>query len=126
LSNEDYRAALERISKMAGEDSSQKTIPAKHPLVGAGVHWKDERGYTRHKATIIEVISSGSTQVGDLALLQYFDWIIGEPSTRRLVRLSELASSEQWVLYSSVEEMNAHYERIDRYQNENIQNADGD
>ena len=111
--------------KLETTDRARQAKPPKHPLVGAGLHWRDERGYTQNQATIVAVIPSGNAQVGDLALIQYFEWIIGGISTRRLVALSELASSEQWVLYSSVDEMNDHYERVDEHRNDHIRrNAD--
>jgi hypothetical protein len=91
--------------------SRRKTEPA-HPLVGAGVHYKDENGVVQNQAAIVAVIPGGG-HLGDLALLQYFEWFTGSPSTRRLVSLSELAASDRWVLYRDVDEMNDHYERVD-------------
>lgn len=94
---------------------SPASLPLKHQLVGAGLHWKDRNGCVQNQAEIIAIIPSGCTIVGDLALIQYFDWIVGHSSTRRLIPLRDLAASEQWVFYSSVEEMNDHYERVDQY-----------
>lgn len=91
----------------------------KHPLAGAGLHYKDEHERVLNQAMIVEVIPSNSA-VGDLALIQYFEWFIGAPSTRRLIPLSELASSDRWVFYSSVDEMNDHYERVDGHRSEAI------
>jgi hypothetical protein len=95
---------------------ASKPIPtkAKHPLVGAGVHCKDKDGCVQNQAVILEVVPSGSS-VGDLALIQYFEWLVGEPSTRRLLPLTELASSDRWVFYADAEEMNDHYQRVDRH-----------
>lgn len=113
---------------MPDYSNSQRTVTItrlqKHPLIGAGLHWRDERGYTQNQAMIVDVFPSGSPQAGDLALIQYFEWIIGERSTRRLIALAELASSDQWVLYSSVDEMNDHYERVDHHRNDHIRNAE--
>jgi hypothetical protein len=86
---------------------------AKHPLIDASVHFKDADGCVERQAAVLAVIPSGSTATGNLVLLQFFDWFMGEPSTRRLIPLSELESSERWVLYASVDEMNEHYERVD-------------
>ena len=91
----------------------------KHPLVGAGLHYKDEHGRVLNQVSIVAVIPSNSA-VGDLALIQYFEWMSGEPSTRRLIPLSELASSDRWVLYSSVAEMNDHFQRSDEGRNSAI------
>jgi hypothetical protein len=87
-----------------------------HPLIGAGLHYKDEHGRVLNQVSIVAVIASNSA-AGDLALIQYFEWISGEPSTRRLIPLSELASSDRWVLYSSVAEMKDHFERSDEGRN---------
>jgi hypothetical protein len=94
------------------------TTKAKHPLVGAGLHYKDEDGCVQNQAVILEVVSSGSS-VGDLALIQYFEWFGGEPSTRRLLPLTELANSDRWVFYADVEEMKDHHERVDRHHPKN-------
>lgn len=98
-------------------DASTTPNPT-HPLVGAGLHRKDADGVVQNQAQIVAVVPSGSSATGDLALIQHFDWIMGEPSTRRLVPLAELASGDRWVLYASIEEMNDHYERVDKRQNE--------
>jgi hypothetical protein len=97
---------------------------AKHPLIGTGLHWKDEDGAVQHQAVVVDVVPSGNAAVGDLALIQYFEWPMGEPSTRRLIPLVELASAapgkDRWVLYRDVDDMNDHYERRDKHQNEHI------
>jgi hypothetical protein len=110
------------ISKTASAITADTTTK-KHPLEGAGLHYKDENGYVQHQAVIVTVISSGNTTIGDLALIQYFEWVSGGPSTRRLISLSEMASTDQWVFYSSVEEMKDHYERVDRYEKGDIPEA---
>jgi hypothetical protein len=94
--------------------SAPKLNTSEHPLLNAGVHFKDENGCVESQATIAAIISTNST-MGDLALLQYYEWFVGEASTRRLVPLSELASSDRWVLYRNLEEMNDHYERVDQH-----------
>lgn len=83
----------------------------KHPLVGAGLLSKNEDGSIKYQASVLEIIPSGSSTTGDLALIQLYEWIMGEPSTRLLVPLSELASS-QWVVFSDVEEMSKYYGRV--------------
>jgi hypothetical protein len=88
----------------------------KHPLVGAGLHYKDEHGRVLNQASIVAVIPSNSA-AGDLALIQYIEWMSGEASTRRLIPLSDLASSERWVLYGSAAEMSDHFERSDESRN---------
>jgi hypothetical protein len=100
--------------------TDQQPAAQKHPLEGAGLHWKNEHGGVQYQATIIKIVPSGNANIGDLALIQYYEWISGTPSTQRLIPLVELATS-QWVFYSSAEEMNDHYERVGRHQNEHIQ-----
>jgi hypothetical protein len=85
-----------------------------HPLLGAGLHYCDDEGVVKRQAAIVAVVPSHGAE-GDLVWLQYFEWVSGAPSRRRLVRLAELASSERWVLYRTLEEMNDHYERVDRH-----------
>ena len=94
-----------------------------HALVGAGLHCKDKSGKVQNQATVVAVIPSGNPTVGDLALVQYFEWGVGEPSTRRLVPLSEFAKSDRWVFYSSVDEMKDHYERVDKYRDRHVDAA---
>jgi hypothetical protein len=93
---------------------NKPTPRPQHPLVGTGLHFTDDDGIVERQAAIIEVVPSGSTTVGDLALIQYFEFFMGAPSTRRLIPLSELASTERWVFYASTEEMNEHYQRVDQ------------
>jgi hypothetical protein len=114
-----------RRRKPAGTEPAQTAAnpPPQHRLVGAGVHFNDENDCVRHQAVILDIVPSNDAAVGDLALLQYFDWLMGNPTTQRLVALSEMASSEQWVFYTDYEEMNDHYERVDAPRNEFIRNA---
>jgi hypothetical protein len=83
-----------------------------HPLIGRGLHYKDAHDRVSNQAKVIAVMPSG-TAMGDLVLIQYYAWVAGEPSTQRLLPLTELASSDRWVFYENTEEMNDHYERID-------------
>ena len=83
-----------------------------HPLVGAGVHFKDDKGEIVNQAMIVAVVPSNAAAVGDLVLLQYFSWIAGDPTNRRLIPLATLASSKAWALYKSVDEMNSEYEYV--------------
>ena len=93
---------------------------ARHPLVGAGVHYKDEHGRIRHQAAILAVFPSNCATTGDLVLLQVFAWVMGGASTQRVLPLIEMASSERWVIYQSTEEMNAHYRSVDSHQDGHI------
>jgi hypothetical protein len=106
---------------MANSTRSKRRAPvSKHPLVGFGLHWKNADGEVINQASIVDIVPNGDIAGGDLALIQYYDWIMGYPSTQRLIPLAELASSDQWVLYHSVNEMNEHYERVDEPRNEQI------
>ena len=90
----------------------------KHALVGSGLHFKRPDGYVMHQAAVMEVVASNSIQ-GDMVLIQYFSWFMGDPTTRRLIPMTEL-TSEQWVWYESVADMNEHWERVDSHSNERI------
>ena len=94
----------------------------KHPLVGAGLHYKDEDGCVANQAQIVAVFPSNNPSVGDVALIQYYEWF-GSPSTRGLVSLAEPTDRERWVLYRSVNEMIDHYERVDQHQNRHIRDS---
>ena len=96
---------------------SRKPTVRKDPLVGAGLHRKDADGCVQNQATIIDVIHNGES--GDLALVGYFDWIMGHPTIRALISLRELAKPE-WVFYENVEDMNDHYDRVDEHRNKCI------
>jgi hypothetical protein len=80
-------------------------IDKPHPLVGAGVHFRDQYGRVQDRAVIVAVIPSNNASVGDLVLMQYFMLRKGEPPTQRLISLSELSSSDRWVFYNSLAEM---------------------
>ena len=42
-------------------------------LVGHGAHRKDDEGFVDRQAVIVAV-------VGDAALLEFFDWVVGAPA----------------------------------------------
>jgi hypothetical protein len=92
--------------------------PVQHPLIGVGVHFKDEHGRVEHQAMVIDIIPTHS-DVGDLVRLQYYEWLGGSPSTQALVPLREMIAP-RWVLYSTPEAMNEHYERVDASRNRKI------
>ena len=93
--------------------SSQKAKTTQHPLIRRGLHRLDHQRCVQNQAVIIEVFPSNSP-IGDLAIIQYFEWFMGEPSTQAVVPVTALADPE-WVLYASVEEMNEHYDRVDSH-----------
>jgi hypothetical protein len=89
------------------------------PLIGSGLHFKLPNGYINEQAVVIDVTISGNVNVGRLVLIEYFSWLTGEATTRRLIPLTELAT-EQWVFYASVADMNASYEAEGKFRNEQI------
>jgi hypothetical protein len=91
-----------------------------HALAGAGVFRLDADGAVDRQAMVVSVFPSGAAPVGDLALIQYFDWIVGQPSTRDVVPLAEMAVPGRYILFSCVEEMNDYWERIARHRTEAI------
>lgn len=91
-----------------------------HPLVGAGLHFKSEEGEVLNQAHIVAVFPTNGTG-GDAALIEYFGWLDGGPTNRRLILVSELATDQRWTLYASVAAMSDHFERIDQHRNKWIQ-----
>ena len=102
--------------KYAGKPAAARLM-AEHPLVGAGLHYKNADGIVSNQAQIIAVFPSNNSTVGDLALIEYYEWISSGTETRALVALSELTDRERWVLYASTDHMNDHYQRVDQHQN---------
>ena len=102
--------------KNAGKPAAARLM-AEHPLVGAGLHYMNADGIVSNQAQIIAVFPSNNSTVGDLALVEYYEWISGGTETRALVALSELTDRERWVLYASTDHMNDHYQRVDQHQN---------
>ena len=92
-----------------------------HPLVNAAAHSLDEHGTTKYQISILDVFPSGSTEAGDLALVQFYSWMIGEPTNRRLIPLKELATAE-WKLFASLEDANDYYEHVARHRDSTIRN----
>lgn len=82
-----------------------------HPLIGAAAHSVDDRGHTVYQVRILDVFPSGSSETGDLALVQFYSWIMGEPTNRALIPLKELAT-RQWKLFADMEDANDYYENV--------------
>jgi hypothetical protein len=98
------------------------TIPTKkpaHPLVGAAAHSLDEHGTTKYQIRVLEVFPSGSPEAGDLALVQFYSWIVGEATNRRLIPLKELATPG-WKFFADLEDANDYYEHVARHRDEHI------
>lgn len=83
----------------------------RHPLIGAAAHMLDEHRTTKYQIQVVDVISSGADDTGDLALVQFYDWIAGSPTNRRLIPLKELAT-EKWILFINIEEANDYYNNV--------------
>jgi hypothetical protein len=94
-------------------------MPATHPLIGAGAHSMDEHRTTEYQIKILAVFPSGAADTGDVALVQFFSWIAGEPSNRRLIPLKELATPV-WKFFESIEDANDYYEHVARHRDEGI------
>ena len=59
---------------------------------------------------VVAVFPSNKESVGDLALVEYHDLFGGEPTTRRVIALTDLAD-HHWVFFSSIEALQAHHRR---------------
>ncbi len=81
-----------------------------HPLLGAGLEFRDAHGAVTSHASIVAVFPSNKESVGDLVLIEYHDLFGGDPTTRRVVPLAELAD-HHWVFFASIETLQAHHRR---------------
>lgn len=70
----------------------------KSKIKGKFFHDFDEEGYVRHQGHIVDFIND------DIAVIQYFEWGMGEPSATKMVYLRDIIEGG-WALYSSDEEM---------------------
>lgn len=61
-------------------------------------HDFDSKGYVCHQGCILEYLNE------DIVEIQYFEWVMGEPSQRQLVSITDITEGK-WALYSSGEEM---------------------
>jgi hypothetical protein len=73
-------------------------------LIGSGVHWLNEEGRIENQCEIIRVSDAAVT-------LQYLSFLDGRPNGRRSIPLDDILTNRRWVVYDSVEEMNAAFER---------------
>jgi len=90
---------------------AKEPTAAKHPLIGAAAHSLDENRTTLWQVEILDVFPSGSPDVGDLALVQYYEWLAGYPSTRGLIPLREMAT-RSWKLFPNMESATAYYKEV--------------
>ena len=73
-----------------------------HPLVGAGLHFRDDHGAVTIHAEVLSVFPSNRESVGDLALLQLYDLFHREPTTRRIVPIVELCD-HHWIVFADLD-----------------------
>jgi hypothetical protein len=71
----------------------------------------DEHRTTQYQVRIVDVIPSGCPEVGDLALVQFYEWMVGGATNRRLIPLRELAT-ERWILFADMEDANDYYTNV--------------
>ena len=98
--------ARKRVTALQEEEVRKSSLlidEEKTKLKGKFFHDFDKEGYVRHQGQIIDFVKE------DIAIVQYFDWVIGAPSTTKTVWLREIVEGG-WALYSSVEEMRDAYE----------------
>jgi putative NADPH-quinone reductase len=67
-------------------------------LKGKFFHEFDDEGYVKHQGHILDFVNQ------DIAIVQYLDWIMGQPSTIRAVWMRDIVD-RGWALYSSDEAM---------------------
>ena len=91
-----------RVIKLQ-EGAIKKLNDERTKLKGKFFHSFDKEGYVTHQGHIIDFVND------DIAVIQYFDWIIGEPSQTKMVWLRDIVEGG-WALYSSAEEMRDAYD----------------
>jgi hypothetical protein len=102
----------------------QASKPA-HPLVGRALHSYSPDGDTRWQGVVEADLGDG------YLLLQLFEWMMGGNSQQIVVHISDMAHrasdgfsiKNRFAFYKTPEDMNDHYERVDRYQNDHIRRA---
>jgi hypothetical protein len=82
--------------------SKPAASPNEHPLVGRELLGRREDVNYQTQATILAIVPSNSS-IGDLALIQYYDWNIGAATTQQLIPLTELANARWWIFSDHVE-----------------------
>ena len=66
--------------------NGQKVKPDAHPLVGkCFVVFRENK-----KASVQGIVRA---VMGDLCLVQFFEWLMGEPSTLKIVRMEDMVSA---------------------------------
>ena len=72
---------------------------------GKFFHDFDEEGFVCHQGRILDLIGN------EIAIVQYFEWVVGTPSTIRVVWVKDIVDGG-WALYSSDEYMRDAYEHF--------------
>jgi hypothetical protein len=100
-------------------------IKAARPLVGRAFHSYGPDGDTRWQGVVEDDLGDG------YFLLQLFEWLMGGTSQQIVVHISDMAHrasdgfsiKSRFAFYKTLEDMNDHYERVDRHQNDHIRRA---
>ena len=87
---EDIRMAQRRKSSDKGVDWST--------LKGKFFHDFDDEGFVRHQGYVVDLVGD------EIAIVQYFEWAIGSPSTVKAVWVRDIVDGG-WALYDSSEAM---------------------
>jgi hypothetical protein len=77
-------------------------------LVGRCFHTFDDKGVLRYQGIVRGDLGGGRY------LIQYFDWIMGEPSTMAIIDIEEMMSPRAWQFYEDADHMRFWHEY--RYQ----------
>ncbi len=87
--------AREKVISLVSEE--------KVKLKGKFFHDFDEEGYVNHQGQIVDFLND------ETAIIQYFEWVLGEPSQTKMVWLRDIVEGG-WALYPSAEAMRDAYE----------------
>ena len=88
------------ITSIAG-CKKDEPLTDQNPITGCFFHTLNENEKIQFQGMVIGQIETG------FYLVQLFDWLMGEPSIRKVVRVEEMTV---WLLYESSEQMNYSWE----------------
>lgn len=85
--------------------SQQAPEPPRHGLVGMAFHIFERPGPPQYQGHIVQAVDPG------FVVVEYFEWVLGDPTTRALVPLTDIAGARhrgvaaRWQLYTNVADM---------------------
>jgi hypothetical protein len=101
-----------------------------HPLVGCCFMVRSPERRTLFEGVIRAIIPSGRADTGDLALVQYFEALLGTPNTLALISLAEMTTphgtkhEREYVLFEDNQQLREYCEAYQRPTEEHLDRKD--